>query len=154
MPYTILPINSWIDLLGAGYRMTGQWEAGTSVPVKGVAIQVRHRGLHFARTEEGVMNKGRIAYTAVLVSAAVVAMGLWAPVGRGGSQDAAAPRFQVDPFWPKPLPNNWLLGQVAGIAVDSEDHIWIVQRPEVSRKTRRARHKIHPVPIAASRLLP
>ncbi len=27
-----------------------------------------------------------------------------------------APQFQVDPFWPKPLPNNWLLGQVSGIA--------------------------------------
>jgi hypothetical protein len=40
-----------------------------------------------------------------------------------------APQLQVDPFWPKPLPNNWLLGQVAGVAVDSRDHVWIVQRP-------------------------
>ena len=40
-----------------------------------------------------------------------------------------APQLQVDPFWPKPLPNNWLLGQVSGVAVDSRDHIWIVQRP-------------------------
>lgn len=39
-----------------------------------------------------------------------------------------APRFQVDPYWPK-LPGNWILGQVAGIAVDRMDHIWIVQRP-------------------------
>jgi DNA-binding beta-propeller fold protein YncE len=39
------------------------------------------------------------------------------------------PLFQVDPMWPKPLPNNWLLGQVAGIAVDRFDRIWIVQRP-------------------------
>jgi hypothetical protein len=39
------------------------------------------------------------------------------------------PQLQVDPFWPKPLPNNWLLGQVAGVAVDSRDHVWIVQRP-------------------------
>lgn len=37
--------------------------------------------------------------------------------------------FSVDPFWPKPLPNNWLIGQVAGVAVDSKDHIWIIQRP-------------------------
>ena len=41
----------------------------------------------------------------------------------------APPQLQVDPFWPKPLPNNWLLGQVAGVAVDSRDHVWIVQRP-------------------------
>jgi hypothetical protein len=40
-----------------------------------------------------------------------------------------APKLLVDPFWPKPLPNNWLLGQVAGVAVDSRDHVWIVQRP-------------------------
>ncbi|MCK5652270.1 MAG: hypothetical protein KAJ42_12875, partial [Gemmatimonadetes bacterium] len=42
---------------------------------------------------------------------------------------AGAPTFQVDPFWPKPLPNNWILGQVAGVAVDSRDHVWIVHRP-------------------------
>ncbi len=39
------------------------------------------------------------------------------------------PQFLVDAFWPKPLPNNWLLGQVAGIRVDRFDHIWVVQRP-------------------------
>lgn len=37
--------------------------------------------------------------------------------------------FKVDHKWPKPLPNKWLLGQVAGIAVDRNDHIWIIQRP-------------------------
>lgn len=43
--------------------------------------------------------------------------------------EIAAPVFRVDPYWPKPLPNNWLLGQVAGVAVDSRDHIWIIHRP-------------------------
>src|SRR6185312_2346730 len=33
------------------------------------------------------------------------------------------------PFWPKPLPSNWILGQVAGIAVDKNDHVWIIHRP-------------------------
>src|SRR5689334_8118193 len=42
---------------------------------------------------------------------------------------AAAPQFKVDPWWPKPLPAHWILGQVAGIAVDKNDHIWIVHRP-------------------------
>jgi len=40
-----------------------------------------------------------------------------------------APKFQVEPFWPKPLPKNWILGQVAGIAVANDDHIWVVHRP-------------------------
>jgi len=39
------------------------------------------------------------------------------------------PTFQVDPFWPKPLPNHWLLGAVAGVAVDAKDHVWITHRP-------------------------
>jgi len=39
-----------------------------------------------------------------------------------------APRFEVDPFWPKPLPNHWLLGQTIGVAVDAQDHIWIIHR--------------------------
>jgi DNA-binding beta-propeller fold protein YncE len=44
--------------------------------------------------------------------------------------NTVAPKFVVDPFWPKPLPNNWLLGQVSGVAVDNRDHVWIVQRPK------------------------
>lgn len=44
-------------------------------------------------------------------------------------QSAGVPQFKVDPFWPKPLPSNWILGQVAGLAVDRNDNIWIVHRP-------------------------
>jgi hypothetical protein len=39
-----------------------------------------------------------------------------------------APRFEVDPMWPKPLPNHWVLGNVIGVAADANDHIWIVHR--------------------------
>jgi DNA-binding beta-propeller fold protein YncE len=39
------------------------------------------------------------------------------------------PRFVADPFWPKPLPGNWILGQVAGAAVDDDDHVWLIHRP-------------------------
>ncbi len=39
-----------------------------------------------------------------------------------------APRFEVDPFWPKPLPNHWLLGMTIGVSVDSRDHVWIIHR--------------------------
>jgi DNA-binding beta-propeller fold protein YncE len=42
---------------------------------------------------------------------------------------AEIPRFEVDASWPKQLPNNWILGQVGGITVDSEGHIWIIHRP-------------------------
>jgi DNA-binding beta-propeller fold protein YncE len=39
-----------------------------------------------------------------------------------------APRFEVDPFWPKPLPNGWILGMSIGVGVDARDHVWIVHR--------------------------
>lgn len=42
---------------------------------------------------------------------------------------AAQPHFKVDPYWPKELPNNWIIGQVSGLAVDANDHIWVFQRP-------------------------
>ena len=44
------------------------------------------------------------------------------------SQTVEAPRFEVDPFWPKPLPNHWVLGSVIGVGVDSKDHVFIVHR--------------------------
>jgi len=52
------------------------------------------------------------------------------PVTAQQRTNGLAPRFVVDPFWPKPLPNRWILGQVAGVAVDAQDHVWIVQRPK------------------------
>ena len=39
-----------------------------------------------------------------------------------------APRFEVDPLWPKPLPNHWLIGQTIGVSVDAQEHIWIIHR--------------------------
>jgi hypothetical protein len=41
----------------------------------------------------------------------------------------AVPLYRVDPAWPKPLPNQWLVGAIAGVAVDARDHVWIVHRP-------------------------
>ena len=43
--------------------------------------------------------------------------------------EEAPPSFQVDPAWPKPLPNDWILGQASGVAVDAQDHVWVIQRP-------------------------
>ena len=39
------------------------------------------------------------------------------------------PTFRVDPLWPKQLPNKWIVGAVAGVAVDKRDHVWITHRP-------------------------
>src|SRR5471032_1945366 len=42
---------------------------------------------------------------------------------------ADVPHFAVDPAWPKALPNNWIIGQASGVAVDAQDHVWVIQRP-------------------------
>lgn len=46
------------------------------------------------------------------------------------ADSGAPPNFQVDPSWPQPLPNRWLIGQVSGVAVGADDHIWVLQRPK------------------------
>jgi DNA-binding beta-propeller fold protein YncE len=60
---------------------------------------------------------------AVAASALIIVLPL------GAAAQEKAPRFQVEPFWPKPLPENWILGQVSGIAVAPDNAIWIVHRP-------------------------
>lgn len=68
--------------------------------------------------------------TARLVLAlATAALAALSGCATGPADSAAAPTFKVDPNWPKPLPNNWILGQVSGIATDSADHVWVLQRP-------------------------
>src|SRR5438876_4649921 len=39
-----------------------------------------------------------------------------------------APMFEVDPLWPKPLPNHWILGNTIGVSADAQDHVWIIHR--------------------------
>jgi DNA-binding beta-propeller fold protein YncE len=46
----------------------------------------------------------------------------------GEASGPQAPMFEVDPLWPKPLPNHWLLGSTIGVDVDTQDHVWIVHR--------------------------
>jgi DNA-binding beta-propeller fold protein YncE len=62
--------------------------------------------------------------------------GLFAVLGVGQAvldaatqaQTVRAPRFEVDPMWPKPLPNQWILGSTIGVGIDSKDHIFIIHR--------------------------
>ena len=50
--------------------------------------------------------------------------------GRADAQGIVieAPKFEVDPLWPKPLPNHWLLGMTIGVWVDDQDNVWIIHR--------------------------
>jgi hypothetical protein len=55
--------------------------------------------------------------------------GTAATVPAGATDGRQAPRFEVDPFWPKPLPNHWVLGSTIGLSVDADDNVWIIHRP-------------------------
>ena len=60
---------------------------------------------------------------------AIAALGIGQAVLQGATRQAVqAPRFEVDPMWPKPLPNHWILGSVIGVGVDSKDHVFIIHR--------------------------
>lgn len=60
-----------------------------------------------------------------------------APPPAAQKAGAAAAQFTADPMWPKPLPNGWILGSVTGVAVDAQDHVWIVHRglPSLTART-------------------
>src|SRR5580704_15926455 len=46
-----------------------------------------------------------------------------------GANAQTAPKFKFDPDWPKPLPNKWKMGGVTGLAVDKDDNVWVLDRP-------------------------
>jgi DNA-binding beta-propeller fold protein YncE len=72
----------------------------------------------------------RLSFTACGLAAAV-AVGVAAlqqPAHAQGRGAAAAPRYQVEPLWPQPLQNHWVLGSVTGVAVDAQDHVWVTHR--------------------------
>jgi hypothetical protein len=66
---------------------------------------------------------------AVVLIAFFLEFGMLALIVSGKVSAQDPPKFQVDPSWPKELPNNWIMGQVGGMAVDRQDHIWVLQRP-------------------------
>src|SRR5262245_34030461 len=80
----------------------------------------RPKGLTVSQYREVIMASTH--RTIVLVG--VVALAMIRP-----ALTAETPRFQVDSSWPKTLPNNWIFGQIGGVFVDAQDHVWVNQRP-------------------------
>ena len=84
-----------------------------------------------------------ITAAAILAAAAVVACGgqpapapesgAAAPstpaVNQANASGKQAPMFEVDPFWPRPLPNHWVTGSTIGLSVDGQDNVWTIHRP-------------------------
>jgi hypothetical protein len=78
-------------------------------------------------------NRAALAAAARLAKSAFVALTGLALTGASALTTPAhagdVPTFAVDAAWPKPLPNNWILGQVGGITVDAQGHVWVIHRP-------------------------
>ena len=76
------------------------------------------------------------ALLTVLVALGVAQTVLQKSAAAQAKNTVQAPRFEVDPMWPKPLPNHWLLGMTIGVGVDSRDHVFIIHRgePTLDRK--------------------
>ncbi len=67
----------------------------------------------------------------------ILALGVGQAVLEGTqSQAVQAPGFEVDPFWPKPLPNHWILGSTIGVGIDSRDHVFIIHRGQSTLQAR------------------
>jgi len=72
------------------------------------------------------------------------------PVSRAPSLADAVPQYSVEASWPAPLPKQWLLGQVSGIAVDARDHVWLIQRPRTLSEDERGADSSPPRAICCS----
>jgi DNA-binding beta-propeller fold protein YncE len=66
-------------------------------------------------------------FLVAIVALELTARALDQAAAQGGGT-VQAPKFEVDPMWPKPLPNNWLMGMTIGLAIDAQDHVWVVHR--------------------------
>ena len=67
-----------------------------------------------------------VARTAVAIPIGLCVLALCVMLG---AQTPATPKYRFDPDWPKPLPNKWKMGGVTGLAVDKDDNVWVLNRP-------------------------
>jgi DNA-binding beta-propeller fold protein YncE len=78
------------------------------------------------------VNSKRTRVLGIALTALVIALGTGQALLQNHAEAQArsvqAPLFEVDPLWPKPLPNHWLLGMTIGVWVDELDHVWIIHR--------------------------
>ena len=70
------------------------------------------------------------AFVVALVVLGALQTRLLQSVAAQSNGKVMAPKFEVDPMWPKPLPNGWYLGQTIGVGVDANDHVWIIHRSD------------------------
>ena len=74
------------------------------------------------------MNRTRILAAIAAIGTLVGMSAVRNDVAVGHAQ-VQVPKFQYDPSFPQPLPEKWAIGPIGGMAIDSHDHLWVLQRP-------------------------
>ncbi len=81
------------------------------------------------------MKRKLLLVAAIAVAIAVACVAQDSAEQTAASDGVMAPVFEVDPFWPKPLPDHMVLGSAIGVGVDSRDHVFIVHRGNLTERT-------------------
>jgi DNA-binding beta-propeller fold protein YncE len=92
------------------------------------------------------MNSTKHLYAAAVLGVLLGLISLFPPETKAVPPQASeAPKFLADPFWPKPLPQMWMTGEVGGTCIDSQDHVFIVNRDNLTPDEQRNSQPAPPV---------
>jgi DNA-binding beta-propeller fold protein YncE len=94
------------------------------------------KGAKILVNEVNVMKRmtwGRVTAISLVIG---VSLGVLNPLKIAAQEDtshrvAEGPKFKVDPFWPKPLPDRWVFGELGGVCLDAQDHVFILSRGDL-----------------------
>jgi DNA-binding beta-propeller fold protein YncE len=89
----------------------------------------------------GKINSLIVAGTCAAALATMLAMICARPLDAQGNP----PQYEVDPYWPKPLPDKWVTGSVSGVCTDAQDHVFIVNQGNLTENELDAGRQAPPV---------
>src|SRR5262249_374069 len=114
--------RQWLSSRRPGYRQSNR--------IRIELGNVNERATNRRRDMRFMLRPSSVGVWAAVVAAlAVCGHSAWEWPGLlGAAPSVVRPEFQVDPFWPKPLPNDWGVGHVTGVAVDSKDNVYLLHR--------------------------
>ena len=98
-----------------------------------------HWATHLAKGQNDMKKKTSFVRIAAESAGLALALGLLCPAPLYAQ--SKAPEFEVDPSWPKPLPNLWVTGGIGGLCIDSRDHVFILNRRDLTDNDLDAGHQ-------------
>src|SRR5262245_3093845 len=91
----------------------------------------------------------KLIYGVALAASVGLGVGAFVVQNAATAQQAMVeiPMFEVDPLWPKPIPNEGLLGMTFGVSIDEQDNVWITHRSSATLHNNEKGAELNP-PIA------